>query len=355
MNVLMLTGATAGGITNHIIELGEKLIEHDNTIVVGCIEGEIVEDMRQHFKTYTLEFFSKNPLIVLKTLFKLKRIIVDNNIDIVHCHYRANALYMQVLSHFFRIKYVWTNHLIPIPHDFFHRKLTYYGSKAIAIGMESKNYIHKNLNIPIEDIRIIYHGVNLDEFNFLDKNLVSKTQWSIDPNSRVILLLGRLTPVKGHKFLLDAVKNMDNITVVFTGIGSSEYRQELEEYINELGLKNKVKFVGFINSKRILSIADVMVLPSKMEGFGISVLESFAMKVPVVRTKTAGYEDTKDFCLGVEYGDTEMLRQAIENALDKEKTMPMVERAYLKIKKEWNTDVMVKEYMDLYKECLLDE
>lgn len=53
----------------------------------------------------------------------------------------------------------------------------------------------------------------------------------------------------------------------------------------------------------MLNISDVMVLPSKNEGFGIVCIESFAMKVPIIRTKTGGYSDIIDFCIGVNYGD----------------------------------------------------
>lgn len=67
-------------------------------------------------------------------------------------------------------------------------------------------------------------------------------------------------------------------------------------------------FPGYIDGRQYLSIADLMVLSSKQEGFGIVNVESFAMEVPVIRIKTAGWLDMKDCCFGVEYGGVRALK-----------------------------------------------
>ena len=347
----MLTKATVGGVTNHIIDLGEKIeaIDLESKIYIGCDENEATNSLQQHFQTFILDFFSKNPIKIIKTYNRLKKIIIDNNIDMIHCHYRIPAIYVKLLSNSTKIKYVWTNHLAPIPYDFFHRKTTFYGEKAIAISKESQKFIVEKLRIPYEKTQIIYHGINLDNFDYNNRNQAYREKLGIDNDSKVIVLLGRLEAVKGHRFLLDSVRNMDNIILVFTGSGNEEYKKELKSYIDKIGCQDKVVFTGFVKPEEILGIADVMVLPSVIEGFSISSIESFAMKVPVIRTKTAGYEDMKDLCLGVDYGDTGMLRRAIEKAIDRNEMRPMIERAYLKVLKEWNIDTMAKKYLELYK------
>lgn len=356
MNILMLTSNDIGGITQHIVVLGKKLMDQDaeNNVIVGCESGEIEEIMKSNFPTYVLDFHSINPITIIKTFFSLKKIIIENDIDIVHCHYRTNSLYMHILSKFLKIKFVWTNHLLPINHDFIHRNTTFYGKKAIAIGKESRDFIVNCLKKPADDVEIIYHGVDTDEFDYKNTKSISKESLGIG-DSRVVVLLGRLDPVKGHRFLIDSTRDIDNITLVFTGSGDEKYKNELENYIIDTNFDKKVIFTGHVKSKDILGIADVMVLPSIKEGFGISVLESFAMKVPVVRTKTAGYEDTKELCFGVDYGNTGMLRDAILKALDKNTTQPMIDKAYSKIQNEWNVDEMAKSYQKLYRECIFNE
>lgn len=350
----MLTKATMGGVTNHIIDLGNRIQDSDseNRVFVGCDDNEATNQLKNHLKTYVIDFYCKNPIKVVKSFIKLKEIIKGESIDIVHCHYRIPALYMKILSYFLDVKFIWTNHLVPIPYDFFHRKTTFYGEKAIAISLESLELLISKLKIPEKDVRLMYHGINLDEFRNTMENRNYKKTFGIDDQSKVVVLLGRLEAVKGHKFLVDAVKEMENIVLLFTGEGKEEYKKELETYIVESGLEGKVIFTGFVKANEILSIADVMVLPSQREGFPISVLESFAMKVPVVRTKTAGYEDVKDLCIGVDYGNANMLKLAIEEALDREKIQPMVERAYQKVQNEWNVVQMTKNYIKLYKECI---
>jgi glycosyltransferase involved in cell wall biosynthesis len=96
-----------------------------------------------------------------------------------------------------------------------------------------------------------------------------------------------------------------------------------------------------------------MVLPSKNEGFSISCIEAFALRVPVIRTKTGGYTDMKDYCIGVNYGDINELRDAIVQVItNKQQTAKMVDRAYYFFKSNLTSETMVKEVYNLYKELI---
>ena len=93
-----------------------------------------------------------------------------------------------------------------------------------------------------------------------------KKQWNIQSEDKVILLYGRLAPVKGHSFLLKAVSLLDDekkshLKIVFPGQGE-EYKNKLVHLALKYGLKDALIFPGYIEGRDYLSIADLMVLPS---------------------------------------------------------------------------------------------
>ena len=94
-------------------------------------------------------------------------------------------------------------------------------------------------------------------------------------------------------------------------------------------------------------------MPSKQEGFGIVNVESFAMGVPVIRTKTAGYLDMKDCCFGVEYGEVESLTQLINYLWDEPEKLQAMAKSALENVNRFSVEKMTEEYRRIYQECLI--
>ena len=106
-----------------------------------------------------------------------------------------------------------------------------------------------------------------------------------------------------------------------------------------------------MKANEILSIADVMVLPSMQEGFPVSVIEALALKVPVIRTMTGGYIDMMDCVDGVEYGDVENLTRLLEkNLAFNDDVQQRTELAYKKVQDVWNINKVVDRYLEVYKQ-----
>lgn len=106
-------------------------------------------------------------------------------------------------------------------------------------------------------------------------------------NKKIVLFLGRLIPVKGITYLLDAMKELEEIELKVIGWGGQE---EYEGYAESLNLKN-VEFLGskFKRDKLpYLAAADVFILPSSKEGASVSVMEAIARNLPIITTDTGG-------------------------------------------------------------------
>lgn len=318
MNILMLVNSNSvGGVVSCVASLSRGLIKYKNdNVVIGIVDGEGPNTMMKGLNVINIDFKQRNPLGIYKNYITIKRIIEDNSIQVIHTHNRIPALYASIYCAFHKkVKYIWSNHQVPIPSDFLHRVSTKYGSCAVAEGVAGQIMLREQFNIPEEKIRIINLGSPIEEFykNSDEENNTLKTKLGIKSSEKVLLLYGRLAKVKGHLFLLDALKNINysNYKLIFPG-ENSDYREEIIAKAKEYHLERHLIFPGYIEGRNYLSISDLMILPSAQEGFGVVNVESFCMGVPVIRTKTGGYEDMSDCCFGIQYGDVAELSRLLE-------------------------------------------
>lgn len=142
------------------------------------------------------------------------------------------------------------------------------------------------------------------------------------PSGETLLSVGRLVDIKGHDVLLEAVAALAQThpRLRLRIVGAGPERSALESCARELGIADRVTFLGALGSEQ-LSVeyrsADLFVLPSLREGFGVVLLESLASGTPVVATRSGGPESIVDASLGelAEPGDATSLAEAIERAL----------------------------------------
>jgi len=130
---------------------------------------------------------------------------------------------------------------------------------------------------------------------------------------REIAFIGRLDPVKRIGDLLQAMQRLDG-TMRLSIYGDGELRYELREQIDQLGLRGIVELRGTTPAPQALADADLLVLPSEAEGFGLVLIEAMAAGVPVVATDAPGIRDVvrhEQNGLLVPVGDPEALAGAI--------------------------------------------
>ena len=109
---------------------------------------------------YQLPFENYNLIAAFRNLRKMHIFFVNRKIDIVHCQHRVASLYMKFYNLFWKMPYVYTLHLAPIPADFLHRMGTSVGNQAIAISTEVYNFLNKQLHVPESKITTVLNGVD---------------------------------------------------------------------------------------------------------------------------------------------------------------------------------------------------
>lgn len=147
----------------------------------------------------------------------------------------------------------------------------------------------------LDNISIIPNGINIDSIN--QHSEIKEDELKKYKNKKNILYVGRLAPEKGVEYLIRALQRIVEKypeTILFI-VGKGKQRHYLEELCNVLGIQDNVKFLGFINNQDLLNklykLAQVMVIPSVYEPFGLVALEGMAAGVPVIVSKVGGLQE----------------------------------------------------------------
>ncbi len=198
-------------------------------------------------------------------------------------------------------------------------------SKVIAVTqVEAEQY--KNMGVSEDKIEIIPHGIASAEFVNLPRRGAFRKKYSLSDSEKVILYLGRIDKTKGFDLLCktfaDLSKSLNGIKLVIVGPDDG-YLSSLKKLIKDLKIRDKVLFTGPLYGQEKLSAyidADVYVLPSIYEIFGITVLEACACGTPVIVTDRCGIADVigREAGLVVPY-DKEQLQGALLKMLGDEK------------------------------------
>jgi glycosyltransferase involved in cell wall biosynthesis len=170
-------------------------------------------------------------------------------------------------------------------------RLVWRRAKFVVANSEGLKQLAQKTNSE-QKIEIIQNGVDIQMFKPAEKK----------QNEYVcILSVSRLTPRKGLRYLIQAIKILlentsltEKAKIELQIIGDGDEKNALEQLANELGISHKVKFLGRILHENLASYyaqADIFCLPSLNEGMSNTVLEALATGMPIVATKTGGTEE----------------------------------------------------------------
>jgi len=191
--------------------------------------------------------------------------------------------------------------------------------KVIAVSRFTKDRIARNYNIDEKKIEVVYNAIDKNEF-FSDSNCKNHLNGF---NKKIVLFLGRLTLHKGPDYFLCAAKKVleKNNNVIFIISGSGDMEHQIIEQASEMGIADKVLFTGFLRNeelRKIYKMANLYVMPSVSEPFGITPLESIASGTPVIISKQSGISEVLDHCLKVDFWDTDEMANKILSVLENE-------------------------------------
>ncbi|MDP2912863.1 MAG: glycosyltransferase family 4 protein [Candidatus Omnitrophota bacterium] len=363
MRVLQVTThMDMGGIANYIITLSESLNDKGAFCVVASSGGELEGEMEKRGILHRkLNIRTKSELApkVLWSIFKLVGIVRDEGIDVIHAHTRVSQVAAFFASRITGVPYVTTCH------GFFKKRMRKvfdtWGSKAIAISDAVALHLRDDLGVRDCRIALIYNGVDCGrfakEYSAAEINEI-KRRLGLEGQS-VIGTIGRLSPVKGQKYLIEALASLvsmrRDVRLLIAGDGPEE--SALKELVKSLGLESIVRFAGsIIDTRGLLAIMDVFVFPSVKEGLGMALLEALASGKACVASNVGGIgnviENGSNGIL-VPIGDSAAIAGAVSRLLDNpELRRKMGDSGRAVVREKFSLDSMTDKMIGVYKEVL---
>lgn len=190
--------------------------------------------------------------------------------------------------------------------------------RIIAVSDYTKQLISRTYHIPLDKIDVVHNSHSpcdtseADRVSYRYLDMLHKEGYS------VVAAVGRLTLQKGLMQFLEAaskaVHRYDRLAFVVAGSG--EQRDELIAHAAELGIAEQTIFTGFVRGaawRQIYEIADMFVMSSISEPFGITALEAAAHSTPVIMTKQSGVAEVLTHSLKYDYWDTDKLADIMVN------------------------------------------
>lgn len=371
MNIGITCYPTYGGSGVVATELGKALAQKGHSVhfisyaLPMRLGDQFIENLSFHeveISNYPLFDF---PLYTLALASKMVEVAKYEKLDIFHCHYaipHAASAYLarQILSDR-PIKVITTLHgtditLVGLEPSFLPVvKFSIEQSDGVtAVSRFLREKTQTNYGVE-KDIEVIPNFINSEKYRRVpDQNV----QASCAPNGEKVLVhTSNFRPVKR---VIDVIKIFHQVQTKVPSrlllIGDGPDRSQCELLTRELGIQDKVKFLGkqteFVN---VLSVADLFLMPSQSESFGLSALEAMACEVPVISTSVGGLPELQvhgQTGYIAEIGDIDrMARYAIELLTNPAKHRLFAAAARARAL-EFNQPTIVAQYENYYERIL---
>lgn len=354
-----------GGMEMFAVHSAEQLLKYNFDVYLFCLEGSRIDHNSNFISDQKKLKAKSNAYFDLKSIFQLKRFLIQNDIDLIHTQFSRDLWTISPALMLIKkkIPLVFTKQLGSFvkKKDFLHKLIYKKVDKAIAISRVIKQNLIETTPLDDDKIVIIPNVVDLEKFNpsKYDRNKIRK-ELGLSGDTFVFTNIARLSPGKGQDTILKAIipiKEKLKDTIFFF-VGEAEnsekfYEEYLINLIKENSLNELVKFLGFRKDiPEILSASDAFLFPSYAEAFGISLVEAMAMGLPNIVCKADGVLDIiieNETSLVFDRNDIKkfsenILKIRFDDDLRKKLSLKSLERA-----KEFSFESYNKKIIELYK------
>ncbi len=300
---------------------------------------------------YGFDFFSKVKSYTVSAVKKMS----SRECDVIHCHdwmtfpagialknLKKKPLIVTIHStEFDRTGNLFPNQAICE----IERKGLIEADKVITISNYMKSQLIERYGVPENKITVVYNGIDKSEY------ISDKTFFGL--NEKIVLFLGRLTIQKGPDWFIQAASHVLKFrpNTRFVVVGDGDMFPSLINKAISLGISDRISFSGFREDVReFYSLADLFVMPSVSEPFGLTALEAMASKTPIIISKQSGVSEVVSHCFKVDFWDTMEMANKIIGLLDNSPlSNEMKKNAFSELQSfSWNS--VADQCINVYKE-----
>ena len=346
----------AGGEAVHVYTLARELslMGHRVYLLTSAEGGGMCAELLRD-RIFYAPISDHSPAAQVRCIAAIKKLVKKYRFDVIHCHGRDSVFYFKCAG--VRVPYVFTCHSLSLRTDVFHRVLAGGATMNIAVSGESKRFMVEGLRIPEEKIRVVPNGVDpstLLPLTDTEKAVLQK-RFFLAPDSRVACMHGRFDPRKNHIVIGRALAALPpekrrRLVILCSGSREVPFYNTLVGELRSLGVLSHFRFTGWTATRDILGMSDLLIAPSIEESFLMTALEGFFMRVPVARSKTGGYDEMKDICLGYDAMDVKAWSGILNELAESEGELysDMTDRAYDSAMSRFTSRHMTEKILDVY-------
>ncbi|MEM0075280.1 MAG: glycosyltransferase family 4 protein [Conexivisphaerales archaeon] len=385
ISVIMLTWEypprIIGGLSAHVYELSKSLAEMGVKVHVvtcdfpGAPEYEEDDGVKVHridsYRYPTPDFATWVAMMNVNLQHAAAGIIAsDKKFTLLHAHDWLVADASIGLKHTFRLPLVATIHSTEYGrrngiHDDYQRMISSHESwltreawRVICCSNYMAWEVSNILGVSHDKIDVVPNGINSESYEKTPASQEIRSRFALT-DEKLILYVGRLVHEKGVHLLLEAmpllVRDFNAKLVV---VGEGYLKEELINRARQLGIENKVYITGFLESsilKQLFRVADICVIPSLYEPFGIVALEAMVSRCPIVTTGVGGlgeilqHEKTALFV----HSTPESIRWGISQLLQNRALADaLAESAYKRAKSLYRWDNIARSTLSVYERVI---
>ncbi len=392
-------GSEIGGMNVYVLELSKALARRgyvidiftrsqsarsprvvqvmDNLRVIHLPAGPEKHIPPKNLLEHTAEFISN-----------FDKLVKNENLtyDILSCHYYLSGIIGLEIKNKYNFPLLMTFHTLALMKNLVARgreeketiqridaelNLVKSADKLIATSENDAEYLAALYNCPKEKIEVLIPGIDFNIFHPIDKN-EAKKKIGAELNSKIVLFVGRVEPLKGIDVLLYAVKILiekyQDSSVCLWIVGGnvskeinewSKELQKLEKLRKLLNISASVKFVGRMDQKNLpyyYAAAELVVMPSHYESFGMTALEAMSCGTPVIATDAtgvSGFIDKRHKHLVTSSNNPLLLSEKIHKILSNKNEYEKISREVRENVQDLSWESVAQKFMKICIQCTM--
>jgi glycosyltransferase involved in cell wall biosynthesis len=313
MRVLhIVLGLEIGGLEAFVLDLTKSYRDSVDSVIV-CLRGsgQVMAKDTQHATIINMEgpeSFS------WRIVWRLSRLIRDQNIDLVHTHNPGPHLYGALAGRLSGKPVLHTKHGRNYPDKprkvVLNRIATLLTHRIIAVSHDAELVCREIESVPDSKLRTILNGTNLQDFLPRPSSGEVRRQLGIADETALLGIVARLSRIKNHRLLFDSMEELRGrgVNAQLVVVGDGPLEKDLRNHVTSRGMETQIHFLGARSDVETLYPQfDLFVLSSMSEGVSLTLLEAMSCEVPVVATRVGGNPEV------VEHGVTGLI---VEETVD---------------------------------------
>lgn len=359
--LFVINSLDTGGAPKLVADLACRLSEDGNIVGVLIYEKRETENLYRRIAEHpgiTLYELTKGHPLSVANLLRTRRICREY--DVVHAHLFPSGYAVRLANMYSKIPILYTEHsthnrrrnhvwLRPL------ERFIYSGYNGVATVSDlTKEALDRWLGTKklSEKTEVVTNGVDVKAYS---RKIPAKSSEELFGREGIpILMMARFTDAKDHATAIKSLLHIDNPDVFLAFAGQGETLEEMKRLARDLGLAERVKFLGMrTDTAALMASASIGLQASKWEGLCLTAVEIMASGLPLVASRVPGLMDVvEDAALMYEAGDETGLASQINRLLSDEDLCTELKTAGVKRAEQFDIGVTASNYMKRYEKII---